>query len=236
LKVLFVGEGKHELGPSQSGRLPQPATGPVPALVRRICPSLAAEHVGLTWIKLGLFQVGQKQLDRDIAGSGYRRKAKRAVLLSDKFQCDGTVCVVDADTASADCLDQMRQGQTEGLKMLESLHRSHAAACGVAHKSIDAWILGARTALAAQLGVTVEALRQYYPAKHIEELSNQSGKEEHQPKAILGRIASLHGRAADTDFRTAVAERTDIEELEKECPKGFKPFAQDVSRAFGARA
>ena len=65
---------------------------------------------------------------------------------------------------------------------------------------------------------------------------NQSGKEEHRPKAILVKIATAHGRAANTDFRTAVAERTEIEKLENECPKGFKPFAQEVRRAFGETA
>jgi hypothetical protein len=234
LKILFVGEGKHELGPSQPGPMPQPATGPVPVLARRICPSLAAEHVGLRWIELRLIQVGHKQLDRDISGSGYQTKAKRAVLLSAMvYQCDGTICVVDADTASEKCLEQMRQGQIEGLKKLEPLGRPHAAACGVAFQSIDAWTLGAHGAIAAELGVAVEALRQYYPTKHIEELSNRSGKEEHQPKAILEKIASSQGRSADTVFRTAVAEQTRIEELERECPRGFKPFAQDIRRAFG---
>jgi hypothetical protein len=178
--------------------------------------------------------VGQKQLDHDIAKSGYRKKAKRAVILSAlRFKCGGTICVADADTAPEDCLEQMRQGQTEGL---ETVDGHHSAACGVAFQSVDAWTLGARGAIAAELGVTVEALRLYYPAKHVEELLNQSGKEEQQPKAILEKIASSHGRSANTDFRTAVAERTGIEELEKECPKGFKPFAQDVRQAFGLPA
>jgi hypothetical protein len=234
LKILFVGEGSHELGAAQPGYGPRPATGPVPVLARRICPLLRQVHLGIRWAEIGLFSLNRKQLDRDIRKSGYQTKAKRAVLLSAiAFKCNGTICIADADTAPKDCLEQIRQGQTEGL---ETVGGHHGAACGVAFQSIDAWTLGARTALAVVLGVTVEALRQYYPAKHIEELTNQSGKEEHRPKAILEQIASSHGRPADTDFRTAVAERTEIEELEKECPKGFKPFADDVRRAFAAPA
>jgi len=237
LKILFVGEGTHELGASHPGHGPRPAIGPVPTLVQRICPSLGAEHLGIKWTEIQRYSVNQKQLDRDIAKSGYRRKAKSAIILSALgFKCDGTICVADADTAREDCLEQMRQGQTEGLEKLNNLGRHHAAACGVAFQSVDAWTLGSRGAIAAELGVAVESLRPYYPSKPVEELSNQSGKEEHQPKAILEKIASSHGRSADTDFRTAVAERTGIEELEKECPKGFKPFAQDVRQAFGLPA
>jgi hypothetical protein len=234
LKILFVGEGPHELGAAQPGYGPRTATGPVPVLARRICPSLGAEHLAIKWNEIQRFPVHQKQLDRDIRKSGYQTKVKRAILLGAiVFKCNGTICLADADTAPKDCLEQMRLGQAEGL---ETVVGHHAAVCGVAFQSVDAWTLGARTSLAAELGVTVEALRQYYPAKHIEELSNQSGKEDHQPKAILEQIASSHRRSANTDFRTAVAERTEIEELEKECPKGFKPFAHDIRRAFGAPA
>ena len=234
MKILFVGEGPHELGAAQLGYGPHSATGPVPVLTRRICPLLRQEHLGIRSAQIGLFSLNRKQLDRDIRKSGYQTKAKRAVLLSEiAFKCNGTICIADADTAPKDCLEQMRQGQTEGL---EAVGGRHAAACGVAFQSVDAWTLGARKALAAELGTTEEMLRQYYPPKHIEELSNQSGKEEHQPKAILVKIAAAHGRVANTDFRTAVAEQTEIEELEKECPKGFKPFVQDVRRAFSAPA
>jgi hypothetical protein len=237
LKILFVGEGPHELGSAEPGYGPHPATGPVPILTRRICPSLGAEHLGIKWNEIQRYPVNQKQWDRDLAKSGYRSKAKSAVILSVvKFKCDGTVCVADGDTAPPDCLEQIRQGQREGLEKLEKLGRRHAAACGVACQSVDAWTLGARKALADELGTTEEVLRRYYPPKHVEELFNQSGKEEHRPKAILDKIATAHGRSADTAFRTAVAERTEIEDLEKECPKGFKPFAEDVRRAFAAPA
>jgi hypothetical protein len=188
----------------------------------------------LKWTQIPLFSVGKKQLDRDIRKSGYRTKVKRAVLLSALvFKCDGTICVADADTAPENCQEQMQQGQKEGLDQVGS---GYAAAYGIAFQSVDAWTLGARRAIAAELGVEVEALRPYYPSKPIEELSNQSGKEEHQPKTILERISSSCGRSADTAFRTAVAQRTEIEELEKECPRGFKPFAAEVRRAFGTRS
>jgi hypothetical protein len=185
----------------------------------------------LKWTQIPLFQVGKKQLDRDIRKSGYRTKVKRAVLLSAlAFKCDGTICVADADTAPEDCREQMQQGLAEGLEKVGS---GYVAAYGMAFQSVDAWTLGACSAVAEELGVEVGALRPYYPSKPIEELSNQSGKEEHQPKTILERICSSCGRFADTAFRTAVAERTEIGELEKECPRGFKPFTTEVRRAFG---
>jgi hypothetical protein len=171
-------------------------------------------------------------LDRDILKTGYVTKAKRAVLLSALvFKCGGTICVADADTAPEDCEDQLRQGVREALVIIGG---DHPAVCGLAFQSIDAWTLGARGAIAAVLGVAAESLRRYYPHKPIEELSNQSGKEEQRPKVILEKIASSHDRSADTAFRRAVAEHTSIEELEKECPKGFKPFAEAVRVSFSA--
>lgn len=103
-------------------------------------------------------------------------------------------------------------------------------------QSVDAWTLGAGQALAEELGVQAETLRLHYPSKNVEDISNQSGNVEHRPKVILQRIAEAHGRRDGVAFRIAVAERMDVEELAKACPRGFEPFVREVRQAFGACA
>jgi hypothetical protein len=231
VKVLFVGEGPHELGPSEGSADPQPATGTVPILARKICPAISADSVAIPWRNIPLLPLNTKALDKDMKKRGYEAKAKRAVLLSIKrYSCGGTVCVVDEDTAPADCLTEMKAGCDFAKKLLG---QNHVVACGLAIKSIEAWTLGVPKAIAEDLGLDLEAVKKVYPHKHVEELSENSGKAEYKPKALLQRIAQLKHESDSTKFRMAVAERTSIAELRAACPKGFDPFVKDLQAAFG---
>jgi hypothetical protein len=232
VKVLFVGEGPHELGPSESEPGPRVATGTVAILARKICPALGLDSIGLPWRQIGLLPLETKAFDRDMKRKGYEAKAKRAVLLSARrFACAGTICVVDEDTAPPDCLQTMTDGCKRAIAIIG---QKHHAACGLAIKSIEAWTLGARQALAQELGVELEVLSKQYPSKDVEELSERSQKPDYQPKRLLGRIAQLKHRSATTEFRQAVAERTNVAELKAACPKGFAPFAKELLAAFGS--
>jgi hypothetical protein len=106
------------------------------------------------------------------------------------------------------------------------------AVCGVAIESIEAWILGAPTALAAELGVEVKTILREYRLKDVELFCESSGKKDHRPKGLLDRLAQLAHRSDGTDFRQAIAERTDASELEKNCPEGFKPFVTALQKTF----
>ncbi len=68
----------------------------------------------------------------------------------------------------------------------------------------------------------------------VESLSERSGKRERHPKQLLERIAQLKHRNDSTEFREAVAERTDPAGLAQACAQGFAPFAERLRRAFGA--
>jgi len=233
VKVLFVGEGPHDLGASQGGTGPQLASGTVPILARKVCPSIGTDSLALPWRRVGLLPLNTKVFDRDMKRKGYEAKAMRAVLLSARrFGCGGTVCVVDEDTAPPNCLKELKAGCDRGMQVIGQKHRT---ACGLAIKSIEAWTLGARQALAVELGVHLETVRELYPPKHVEELAEKSEKAEYKPKALLKRIAQLKHRTASTEFRETVAERTDIEELKASCPKGFTPFVSELLASFGSQ-
>jgi hypothetical protein len=107
--------------------------------------------------------------------------------------------------------------------------------CGLAVESIEAWTLGAPEALAEELAVDVEQVRALYPAGvGVEELYENSGKEQHRPKRLLQRIAQLKHRNDTTAFRQAVAERTAVVALENVCERGFAPFAKKLRGTLGS--
>lgn len=150
---------------------------------------------------------------------------KAAVLLSDRrYGCRATIFVADRD-GKDERRAQLELGRLQSLKLVSG----HAALCGLAVESIEAWTLGVPEAIAAELDVTIEAVRARYPAgTHVEALSERSGKPEHRPKALLQRIAQMRHVDDSAEFREAVAARTDIAALELACPQGFGPFAEQL--------
>ena len=53
------------------------------------------------------------------------------------------------------------------------------------------------------------------------------------PAKLPARIARLNHRSVSTQFREAIAERTDIAALQKACPQSFAPFAARLRSRFG---
>jgi hypothetical protein len=223
VKALFVGEGKHDIGPAgESWSQPRPATGVVPALARRVCPSIGAESIALAWHDISRFSPSARR--------GLEAKVAAAILLSARrFDCAGTICVIDRDGDEAR-LDAMGRGERRGLSAVGA---PHTTAVGEAVESIDAWTLGAPSALAEALGIPVERVHPALPKKHVEALRESSEKEEHRPKAVLARIAALANQSDGTTLRRAVAERTSVADLESSCPAGFAPFARKLRASFG---
>jgi hypothetical protein len=231
VKVLFVGEGRHEVGNHNSHPKHCEARGVVPVLTRRVCRSVEG-GVALRWPHVALLPLGVRKFDRKRA-TGFRAKVELAILLGAlKYGCGGTVCVVDGDTGG-DCLEAMVEGRDAALETLRAMGRRHFAVCGVAFKSIDAWVLAAPEAMATELGLRLEDVRPLLPRKPVEELSEQSEVENYQPKRILQAIARLADHEADTEFREGVVSRASIAVLEANCPRGFRPFAQALRDAFG---
>src|SRR5262245_4649635 len=156
MKVLFVGEGNHDIGLSgKSWSQPRPAHGVVPVLSKRVCPSIElggespAASIALAWDDIARFSPTRKGLEAKVAA---------AILLSSKqFGCAGTVCVYDQDRdRDGERLSAMKRGKEKGLAAVDG---RHAAAVGVAIKSIEAWTLGATQALAEELDVPLAKIK-----------------------------------------------------------------------------
>ena len=227
MKVLFIGEGRHDIGDSSpNSNLPRPAGGTIPTLAARVCAVVWSDSIALAWREIQRFNPEAKK-------RGFPAKVTGAALLgARKFDCAGCVCVTDRDT-----------DENRGLELQEGANRARglfpglALATGLAIESVEAWTLGAPEAIAAELEMETDEVKKQLPRGiHVEELCERSGKEEHRPKLLLERIAALKHRSDSTEFRQAVAEQTDIGALERTCPKGFQPFAAELRAAFQTRS
>jgi hypothetical protein len=219
VRVLFVGEGPHDIGrhdrfaPDEAQR-----PGVVQVLARKVCPALDEDSPALRWAELARFDPTAKK-------KGFAAKMKAAALIAERrLACDGLVCVTDRDRDD----DRARQ-VTEGAAALASTTR---VAYGIAVESVEAWTLGAPKALAEALDVPEKVVRAAYPHVAVEALYQNSGVSEHRPKDLLGRIAALAHQDSGQALRVAVAERTDTDALELACPEGFAPFAASLRTTF----
>lgn len=234
MKVLFVGEGNHDIGAAgESWGQPRPARGVVPVLASRVCPSIQieggepaaskdADSIALAWHDISRFSPAGRK--------GFEAKVAAAMLVSSRrFDCAGTVCVSDRD-GDGDRLAALQRGKERGLALVGA---NHPVAVGVAVESIEAWTLGAPEALADELGLPLNRVQKLLPGKHVEALRESSGKDEHRPKALIGRLTALAHQVDSTPLRSAVAARTDIASLRNACPLGFSAFAEELQNAFG---
>ena len=224
MKVLVVGEGKHDIGPAEFGAPlgdGRPPRGVVPVLAAEVVPSvdLAASRA-LSWRDIPL-------LSRD-GRAGLDRKVKGAALVArQRLGCIALVCVHDRDgERNARRIESMRQGAVDASGRLP-------VACALAVESIEAWTLGAPGALAAELGLEPGTMRRHYDPSRVETLQEGSGKAEKQPKALLERIAAEAHRRDELGLRESVAAQTDVDELARNCPEGFGTFRGELREKLG---
>jgi hypothetical protein len=224
MKVLFVGEGPHDIGSPEFAPRPSQAVGVIPILARKVSPEIGADSVGLFWREIPV-------LNRDKRKKGFAAKVANAILLAVRNKCEGTVCVADQD-AEVVRLAAMEEGAERGLAIVGNQHR---AVCGVAVESVEAWTLGAPSAIATILKDTKERVLQEYKLAAVEEFNQNSGKLDQRPKDLLERIAGLKHGKASAEWREDIANATDPAELCQSCHQGFKPFTEKLKAAFGPR-
>jgi predicted signal transduction protein with EAL and GGDEF domain len=220
VKVLFVGEGTHDIGPTEFGTPThegRPARGVVPRLAARV-----VERIDLASSRaLGWNQIPLLSRDRE---RGLDRKVKAAALIaSRRMGCAALVCVHDRDgVRNKYRLDDMVRAADEETSL--------PVVCGLAVESIEAWTLGACEALAEELGVDVARLRKHYDPAQTETFLPNSGKVEKQSKGLLDRVAAEGHQDPGLALREAVAGRTNVEELAKRCPEGFGAFRAQLQK------
>jgi hypothetical protein len=224
VKVLFIGEGPNDIGAASSNPdQPRPARGTVPTLARRVSAGIAPESIALAWREISRFNPSAQK-------RGFSAKLVGAALLAVKrFDCGATVAVADRDRETG------RQAEMQdGVDRAERLFPGCPAIWGLAIESVEAWTLGVPDKIAEELCVDVTLVQdEYPPGVGVESLSERSGKLERRRKQLLERLAQLKHRTDSTEFREAIAQRTDATALARVCPQGFAPFAERLRNALG---
>lgn len=218
MKVLFVGEGDHDVGKSSFAPQPSPAAGVVSTLARKVVPEISTDSVMIKRDRLPL--TGSRKKDPLV------QKVIAAAELAARHGCQATVFVHDLDRQ-----DVIQQRLRDGQQMACESRPGHPVVIGVAVQSIEAWTLGARSGLKAVLQVSDAELDVIYRPTQVETYFNSSGKPEHQARRLLEQVAQLGHSSAGTEFRERVAAETDIDELKRNCPQGFKAFAGELEQA-----
>lgn len=216
MKVLFIGDGAHDVGTPSFSPTPRPPAGVVSTLCRSLQPAISQESVALSWVEIPRLNKTKR---------GLKHKLVAATELAIRHGCVATIAVVDQDR-DRKRLESLREGQSK--------IQNHRTAVGMAIESIEAWTLGAPLAIAQKLNISTNDLTKFYSPTHVESYYENSGKQELRPKGILQRITESVHLQDDAVFRADVAELTDLNELEMNCPQGFGPFAADVRRVIGS--
>lgn len=220
MKVLFVGEGPHDIGRTEYGTEFTPADGIVSTLCKRISPNISNESASISLRRLTAYSPSKK--------AGLDHKLRIATELAKRRGFGGTIAVVDDDNGKHGRLEQLKDGQRSCLND----DPNHRIAVGVAVKSIEAWVLADPKALAQCLGKSVGEVEQKYRPGNVEQFHDQSGKPEYHSKKLLEDIARMDHKEDCTEWRVDVVALADVATVERHCPSGFKPFADDVRRHF----
>ena len=210
--IVFVfAEGPHEIGRRYG--LPVPVDEELPALPRLV-HRLLGEPKGVQFACHPLKNVGPVHG----LGSKLAKKVIRAIRMADKQGAAGAIVAVDRDRRpDSERIVELRKGRD---KALEDRSLNVSCAVGSPVEAFDAWMIADGKAMAA-VGTPATP----NPHASPESLAGKPGSDQH-PKdhacTQLGGGAEL-GRAY-----AVIARQVDLSFLERACPQGFRPFADEV--------
>ncbi|MCA9623279.1 MAG: hypothetical protein KC731_29870 [Myxococcales bacterium] len=219
MRLLIVGEGATEVGAGSwqtavhAGNVAmREAGGVVTALVARV---------------LGRELERPMALCRDRLKGSLEDKVLAAVRHARLAGLDAVVFVHDADRRRSLIAMKLEKGRAKTLARIPGAR----VVTGVAVETTEAWTLGARRAIAAVVGDSVDVIAELVPSD-VETLSPKSGKPARASKALVELLAA-RANLSHIEFVEAVAAATDPAELRERCPEGFAPFAAAVEGEFG---
>lgn len=209
LRVLVLGDGRHELGTDLGRSLDSDNLPALPRLVHRLmgCPA----HVSYTCEPFHAVKPVHTR------GHKYAKKVRRAIQLARQDGYQALAVVIDRDRKKdADRIVPLRDGR-------DAMASGSFPACavGMAVEAFDAWMIADGKAVRTAEGDPAKT----HPKP--ESLAGKEGTGDH-PKDMAAVI--FGSKAGLGDKYAVVAQHVDLDQLAKTCPKGFAPFAEDVRR------
>lgn len=226
MRLLFLGEGRTDVGdedhPANGGPYPEHwrvVGAVVPVLVRKMLEAVVRRTLPFATCS---------RLFAHVHRGGFRRKVRLSVVRADRERFDAVVAVMDNDREPGhQRLKLLRAGREDARLQDEA---PIPCAVGVAVEAIEAWLLDP---VAARDGLGLESAPTQ--PKSPESLAGRPGEANHPKTVFRGWLAQTPRDRfrAITEAMAAVAESTDVADLEERCPRGFKPFADDVRGQLG---
>ncbi len=210
VKIAVFGDGAHELRGISAGSGVANETAALCRLVARIAGAPDhIEYVCIPFKKAG--PVHGK------AVNDFSRKTKGALFRAKREGCQGAVILIDRDRKpDSQRVKALREGRDALGDVLYP-----PCAVGTAIETFDAWMIVDGKAIGAAGG------NASIPYGEPEKLGGTEGTGKH-PK---DRAIEIFGGAGELPEKyAAVADSVDIDMLKKQCPKGFKPFAEEVEQ------
>jgi hypothetical protein len=180
---------------------PHELHGALPRLVRRLLDTeveFETEPVRSRKVRLN-FRPGKSET--------YEKRFLAWIDYAEIREFDAIVIVVDEDGQK----DRNRGARLAQEAEVPALPR----AVGVAIRAFDTWMIADREAWASVVGAPVKRFAKPEQVR--------------KPKDHAAEALQRSGRPArQREVYEAVADRLDLEELERRCPRGFQPFAERV--------
>jgi len=217
-RILFVGEGVTDVGDTEVSITMSPSGSSDDCGCKQVgvIPILTARCIG------GLYGDSPPQFQRlaretrRLHGRGFAKKVRAAVADAIRAEADAVVFVSDRGGAkNRERLSAMQRGKEEsrekGLFM--------PTVVGLAIEELEAWLLADAAAVSTVSGV---------PAKG----ATQDPETIEDPKNTLRQQCEgdTSGRR-EWQRHEAIAQAADINALVTRCPKGFKPFHDEIRTA-----
>ena len=204
MRILVLSEGRHESGNWIGGGV-FTCDGAVPALPRLVHRLLQRDDISFSCERLHDVRAQRGK------GNRWGRKVKAAIRHASAQGFDAAIVVVDRDGChDADRQVPMRLAKDE-LDADGSLAR---CAVGTPVESFDAWMIADADAIEAAGGDKSKACLAPEDLAHPKDRADEV-------------FDTVDGKGLGAKY-PIVAQCADLEMLEHWCPRGFKPFAQDV--------
>ena len=213
MRVLLVGEGRHELGGYRDCYARRDELPPLAMLVRRLAGGSGTIRFFCCRGK------DIRNVHRGRMASAWGKKAYSAIWCAqngmDGKTFSAVVCVVDRDgSRNAERLAEMKEGRNRYDDP------RFPCALGVAVEAFDAWMIADAGAIRAAAGDASKA--QTAPEKAS------------RPKDLADAIFGTTGGTGLGPRYALVATNVDLPLLARACPQGFAPFAEEVRGRIGA--
>jgi len=207
--VAVFGEGPGELGHVRDRPLRPDELPALPQLIHRLLET----NTAVTYT-CSLFKDVKHVHGR---GKKFAKKVVAVIRQAARMGHAAAVIVIDRDReADKERIEALREGR-------DSLNGPGHRACavGVAVETFDAWMIADPAAIQQAGGDSGKSVAQ------PESLAGKPGSKD-DPKMVAAEAFGLSKGVGLADKYAKAAAVADLETLAKKCPKGFRPFAEEV--------